>query len=431
MINTAKETIRNAYLDPNTKNKPWIIGFSGGKDSTAMLTLIWEVMLDLKHNDQDLNRKVYVVSNDTMVENPIIVEYLHFVLDEIDRAAASQDLPITVNKTSPNLDESFWVNVIGRGYPVPNNTFRWCTDKLKIKPTSSFLDNAVEAYGEAIILIGSRKEESSQRAKTINKYKKKNSVYSSHATNSRALVFTPISELHVGDIWGILAGPAPWSNKSNIRLREIYGQAESDEYECPTVVTSDSHKSCGQSRFGCWVCTVVKEDKSMRAMIKNSEDYEWMTPLFDFRNELIRDRNDIQNRMSTRRNGQKAHNGMGPYTSKYRSYLLEKLLRIQKVIQQTKPYVDLISSQELVLINSIWVRDSIFEKSTMDIYYSVYKKKMKDPLITHKQLDMMSKTFDYSTLKFLKKAIELEKSSLFSTKTALSEDIYSIIENEQ
>ncbi len=104
------------------------------------------------------------------------------------------------------------------------------------------------------------------------------------------------------EIWYIInAIPSPWKY-DNSKLFQIYSNASADDYECPTVVTDKSHSSCGQSRFGCWTCTVVKEDKSMSALIKNGEN--WMQPLLEFRNSLEEERNISDNRLATRRNGQ-------------------------------------------------------------------------------------------------------------------------------
>ena len=55
--------------------------------------------------------------------------------------------------------------------------------------------------------------------------------------------------------------------------------------ECPMMVEAGL-PSCGKSRFGCWVCTMVEQDKSMAAMIANDSEKEWMTPLLEFRNEI-------------------------------------------------------------------------------------------------------------------------------------------------
>lgn len=144
------------YQETDRYNRSWIIGFSGGKDSTVLLTLVWIALTRLKESGIPLHRRVYVVCNDTMVENPVIEEYVTTVLQTIKKAAKEQQLPITVRTTTPQIEDTFWSCVIGKGYPVPNNAFRFCTEKMKIKPTSTFITNQVAADGEAIILNPSR-----------------------------------------------------------------------------------------------------------------------------------------------------------------------------------------------------------------------------------------------------------------------------------
>ncbi|MGI9526086.1 MAG: DNA phosphorothioation system sulfurtransferase DndC [Weeksellaceae bacterium] len=370
------EIIDEYAYSPN-KERPWIIGFSGGKDSTVLLTLVWIALQRIKQMPTpfQLKRKVYVVCNDTMVENPIIEEYVVGVLSKIEKAAIEEGLPIIVKKTTPKLEENFWINVIGKGYPVPNNSFRWCTDKLKIRPTSEFLLDQVDEMGEAVILLGTRYEESVKRANSIKKHEIKGKRLSKHTNTPNAYVYSPIKQMTLEEIWYIInAIPSPWGFDNSI-LFKIYADASADDYECPTIVSSKEHKSCGQSRFGCWTCTVVKEDKSMRALVNNGQ--EWMTPLLDFRNEMVEGRNVSENRMPTRRNGQRAvtedgHN-QGNYTPLYRKSLLEKLLQIQFDIQKEKPNFSLISNQELIAIQVTWYRDMIFDYSVADVYKNIYK----------------------------------------------------------
>jgi len=363
----------------NDNNRPWIIGFSGGKDSTVLLTLVWRALENIKTRFPDkLTRKVYVVCNDTLVENPIITEYVDDVLDKIKTEAINQDLPIIVKKTIPKIEETFWVNVLGKGYPVPNNSFRWCTDKLKIKPTSSFLTDQVDENGEAIILIGARSAESANRARSIKKHEIKGKRLTKHPNHHNTLVYSPIKELMLEEVWYIInALPSPWGY-DNSRLFKIYADASADDYECPTVVTDKNHTSCGQSRFGCWTCTVVKEDKSMSALIKNGE--KWLAPLLKFRDKLSEERNVSKNRMDTRRNGQAAvtedgHN-QGNYTPAYRAEKLKQLLKLQKEIQKINPYIELITNQELIAIQVYWYRDGIFSFKVSEIYTKVFGKEL-------------------------------------------------------
>ncbi len=373
-IDNIIEELIEQYLEKDRFNRPWIIGFSGGKDSTVLLTLVWLALERLKNLRTELKRNVYVVCNDTMVENPVIEEYVTNVLSAIKRAAKQQQLPISVHTTTPELEDSFWCCVIGKGYPVPNNSFRFCTEKMKIKPTSTFITNQVAEDGEAIVLIGTRRSESQQRAKSVGKHEIKGHRLSKHPLNPNTFTYAPIKELMLEEVWWIINTiPCPWGFDNQI-LYKIYAEASADDYECPTVVTDKNHSSCGQSRFGCWICTVVKEDKSMFSLIKNG--VEWMKPLLEYRNRLIENRNVSEYRCSTRRNGQLAvdefgHN-MGNYTMDYRIQLLKELLQIQKDTQSYRSSIDLITNQELIAIQVLWYRDGNFKITVNDIYNEVY-----------------------------------------------------------
>jgi len=368
------DEILDQYMYADTTDRPWIIGFSGGKDSTVLLTLVWLALRKIKEEKIvpfQLRRPIYVVCNDTMVENPIISSYVDDVLSQIEKKAREEDLPIFVRKTIPKLEDSFWVNVIGKGYPVPNTAFRWCTDKMKIKPTARFITEQVDECGEAIILIGTRKAESATRARSIKKHEIHGQRLTHHTILHNTYVYAPIKELMLEEVWYIInAVPCPWGFDNKI-LFNIYMDASADDYECPTVVTDKSHGSCGQSRFGCWVCTVVKDDKSMRSLIKNGR--EWMQPLYDFRIELDAERNIIENRMPFRRDGRRAVNDMGPYIFSYRAKILRRLLEVQHELQQRDPKIKLISDQELIAIQVNWYRDFNFGYQVSEIYNSIYK----------------------------------------------------------
>ena len=368
------DEIIDQYMYADLSFRPWIVGFSGGKDSTVLLTLVWLALQKIKKNaivPFQLRRPVYVVCNDTMVENPIIATYVDDVFSKIEVKAREDDLPIFVRKTEPKLEDSFWVNVIGKGYPVPNTAFRWCTDKMKIKPTARFITEQVDECGEAIILIGTRKAESMTRARSI----KKHEIYGKRLTNHTILkntyVYAPIKELMLEEVWYIINTiPSPWGFDNSI-LFNIYRDASADDYECPTVVTDKNYGSCGNSRFGCWVCTVVKDDKSMRSLIKNGR--EWMKPLYDFRIEIEQERNIIENRMPYRRDGRRAINDMGPYVFSYRAKMLKRLLEVQYELQKHDSKIKLISDQELIAIQVNWYRDFNFGYQVSEIYNSIYK----------------------------------------------------------
>jgi len=425
------DEIIDQYLYADKTNRPWIIGFSGGKDSTVMLQLVWKAIEQVKELS-GLTREIYVVCNDTMVENPIITEYVQRVLDKIEIAARDQDMPVRVVKTIPRLEDSFWVNLIGKGYPAPNNAFRWCTERLKIKPTSRFLIEQLDEFGEAVILIGTRKSESAQRSKSMKKHEIRGKRLSKHPTQPNTYMYAPIRNLELEEIWyTINTMESPWSS-DNSELFKLYSDASADDYECPTVVTTDKHKSCGQSRFGCWTCTVVKKDKSMTALIENG--LTWLIPLLNLRNQMVDERNIAKNRMPERRNGTKAVNGFGPYTPKYRASLLKRLLEAQKEVQKDKPHVELITNQELVAIQTIWYRDFIFNHKISKIYRQAYKIEldMKDHNEKHeKELKLLKKSCEENPKDFdlIQELLTLQKNkSLLNKKRGLKDDIEKRIE---
>lgn len=373
------EDIKEQYLEEDN-NIPWIIGFSGGKDSTTVLTLVWRALLLVreKRGQKALSRQVFVVNNDTLVENPIITDYIIEVLDCIKKGASEQNLPIRVEITLPKLEDSFWINFLGKGYPVPNNQFRWCTERLKIKPTSQFILDKVDAMGEAIVLIGTRLSESATRAKSIRKHEIKGHRLTKHPLNPNTFTYAPIKELYLEEVWYVLSKePSPWGY-DNDKLLQIYADASADDYECPTMITDKTQPSCGQSRFGCWVCTVVKEDKSMKALVEHGN--AWMAPMLAYRDLMVEGRNVSENRYATRRNGQAAvdtegHN-MGNYTFEYRKDMLKRLLILQRDLQKIKPHMELVSNQELVAIQINWFRDGFFTPKVTDIFNDVYKRTM-------------------------------------------------------
>jgi DNA sulfur modification protein DndC len=65
---------------------------------------------------------------------------------------------------TPEVTDSFWVNMIGRGYPAPHSKFRWCTERMKIKPADKFILSKVAKHGEVVLILGQRRAESATRA---------------------------------------------------------------------------------------------------------------------------------------------------------------------------------------------------------------------------------------------------------------------------
>lgn len=352
--------IQNLYT---SSEAPWIIGFSGGKDSTATVQLIY---IALKNLPQDLLKKdVWVISSDTLVEIPTVVARVKGSLENLDQAAKRDNLPIKAKQISPDVDSTFFVNLIGRGYPSPTRNFRWCTDRLKIQPTSKFIQKNIDMYGEVIVILGARKKESMSRAQAMNNYQIKDSLLKRHSTLKSAFVYTPIEEWDLDDVWTFLHNfDSPWGD-DNKDLVRMYKKAGGDE--CPLVVDS-STPSCGNSRFGCWVCTVVEQDKSIQGFIENGES--WLKPMAEFRNYIkeLREQREEHRIPDSSRTG-----GYGPFKLTTRMEILEKLLIVEKSMQDTHGE-KLVSQEELWAIQKLWKYDGDHEDTVKRTYEQIFGK---------------------------------------------------------
>ncbi|ATH07085.1 hypothetical protein BIY24_03775 [Halobacteriovorax marinus] len=393
-LSELKEEVKNLYLHNNT---PWVIGYSGGKDSTATLQLIYLALKELDYNE--LKKTVYVLSSDTKVETPAIVNHIDITLNLIQESAKKDGLPIQCVKVEPNTGNTFWVNLLGRGYPAPSQQFRWCTDRMKIKPANRFISEQVSRYGEVVMVLGVRSDESASRANTIKKNVDKynpESLLNRHNTLSGAYVYPVIKDFSTDDVWTfLLQNESPWGFDNN-SLLALYRSANAGE--CPLVIDS-STSSCGNSRFGCWTCTVVTEDKALTAMVENGE--EWLEPLLDFRDMLAKtQKNKEKYRSHKRRNGQvnwktvksvKTKDGMqrekestsseisyGPYKFEYLKKFFKELLKTEKEVNDNNPteqYFELISLAEIEEIRKLWKAElQDWNDSVVKIYEEVMNK---------------------------------------------------------
>lgn len=339
---------------------PWIIGFSGGKDSTLVTQFVLEMLLTLPPRQRI--RPVHIVANDTLVEAPLVAQHLDRMLDRIRSASETLRLPVTVVKTMPKKDQTFWVNLIGRGYPSPSRTFRWCTDRMKIQPTSHYIREQVASNGKVVLLLGVRREESATRAVSVNRYSNGERL-NDHNTLSGCLVYRPIVDITTEEVWQILLQRRPPWGGSHRELVTLYRNGQGGE--CPLVLDKDDAPSCGtsSSRFGCWTCTVVAKDRSMEGFI--DAGYAHLEPLMELRDWLAEIRNDPSRRAAHRRTGKVTHlaDGSlvpGPFTLAARQEILEVLLRTQDRVGEP-----LISAEEIRLIQDIWAEDAVQGLSQM------------------------------------------------------------------
>lgn len=299
LVEITKEKIEKVYFQDNI---PWIIGYSGGKDSTCTTQIIIDTLLDLKDKGKELKKHVYVISSDTMVETPMIIDTIGKTIDGINALAANNELPIKASIVRPPYDKGFWANLIGRGYPCPNQTFRWCTDRMKIEPANRFTESILGEYGEAVMILGVREGESNSRDRVLESHTIDGKDFMRHTTQSNSYVFAPIRNFTKDDVWNyLLSNKSPWGGDNN-ELFKLYSDSLAGE-ECPIMMSEEDKKktTCGNSRFGCWVCTVVTEDKSLTGFIKSG--VKWLKPLLEYRNWIYSIRDNEDKRMKRRANG--------------------------------------------------------------------------------------------------------------------------------
>ena len=349
---------------------PWIIGYSGGKDSTLVTHLVFEMLLELPPSQR--TRAVHVIANDTLVENPLVARYQKSSLREIEEAAVAFGLPIVTATTRPPPEQSYWVNLIGRGYPSPNRTFRWCTDRMKIQPTTRYIKTHVDRAGRVILLLGVRRTESVTRRKTVKRYDTNTRLHP-HSDLTGCMVFRPIVELTTDAVWEFLAcTPPPWGG-SYTKLIELYRNASGGE--CPVVMQSSDAPTCGttSSRFGCWTCTVVEKDRSLEGFVETG--FLEFEPLLGFRDWLATIRSDPERRQARRRNGQitTKEDGRlipGPFTLRARQEILARLKELERRTNQV-----LISEKEENLIQEQWAGEIGSYTTTKPVYVQEIKRR--------------------------------------------------------
>ena len=374
-----EDIIKEIMIVYKHDNRPWLIGYSGGKDSTLLVSLVYEAMRRLKTTGSIMHKKIYIITSDTMVENPIVKNYMHASSNSINTASERDGLKIEANIIYPEPEQTFWSRVIGLGYPTPEPPgFRWCTERLKINPMNKFVNERIEENGEIIILLGVRKGESLTRMKTITSREIEGKLLNMHNDIPNAYVYNAITEVPNELVWEFLLKDdckSPWDTDMKYLFNLYQGENLSEEQSVLGEVDREKIPVTGNSRFGCWCCTMVKEDKSLQNFIERGATE--LIPLRNFRNELLKMRDDPQMRDNKRRNGtvyKKADGsfGLGPFTLEARRIILEKLLMLEN-----ETGLELITISELKAIDKMWDEEGDLScRKLVDTYYKVKNVKL-------------------------------------------------------
>ncbi len=381
-------------------NRPWLIGYSGGKDSTLLVSVVYEAVRRLKPEER--TKKIYVVTSDTMVENPIVGRYMHKSSEAINKNSQSENLNIQSCIIYPEVEKTFWSLVIGLGYPTPEPPgFRWCTERLKILPMNKFVLEKIKENGEVVILLGVRKDESLARNRSITSREIMGKILVPHSDIENAYVYNPLTKVKNELVWEYLLkdnAKSPWGTDMKYLFQLYQGEDMGEEQSVIGEVDKDKIPITGNSRFGCWCCTIVKEDKSLQNFINKGSTE--LIPLRNFRNWLVSIRQNPDYRDNKRRNGsvyEKANGdlGLGPFKLSARRIILEKLLKLEE-----ETGFNLITLEELKTIDKMWdYEGDLSRRMLVDTYYKVKGKKL--PWDEYK-----TPLYDEKTIKQLKEASE-------------------------
>lgn len=387
-------------------NRPWLIGYSGGKDSSLLVSLVIEAVSRLPVTER--KKKIFIVTSDTGVENPVVKRYMHTSSEKINEFSKVHNANIQADIIYPEVSQSFWSLVIGLGYPTPEPPgFRWCTERLKILPMNKYTNAIIQKYGEVILLLGVRKAESSTRRRSISSREIEGKILIPHTDIAKAYVYNPLTEIENELVWEYLLkddGISSWGVNFKYLFSLYQGEDLSEEQSVIGQVDKDKIPVTGNSRFGCWCCTIVKTDKSLQRFISNGATN--LIPLRDFRDWLVSIRQDPNFRDNKRRNGkvyQKANGeyGFGPFKMSARQNILRRLLILQR-----DTGFELITNDELKMIDTLWdLEGDLTRRQLVNIYYDVYGKKLpwdeyKEPLYDEDVIEAIKKVADTNEIPF-------------------------------
>jgi len=332
----AAERIAAKYEEPGSE---WVLAFSGGKDSTAVLL---STIAALQTTPQK-NRKITAVFCNTGVENPYVANFVDVAFRRVEQLRKSEGLPIHTAIVEPMLQNTFWVKVIGRGCPPPTNRFRWCTDKLRVNPIRDF----VRAKGllEVLTVTGIREKESQQRSRTTEKYATGDEWVLRYYDTLGRRYFCPILDFTAEEVWELLGHKSLGDPEWLYHLERIYGH------------NFNSDDTVSEFRTGCWTCTVVRRDRAAEQLAKRG--HLVFQHFKEFRDWLSVFRDDRNYRCSKRRNGTP---GPGAITIEGREIILNRLMDLQR-----KLGVELITKIELNEIQRLWALDRACSKYGMTI----------------------------------------------------------------
>jgi len=322
-IKQIRTDIQDSYLADQT---PWVVAYSGGKDSTMTLQLVLETIA------KKPQKEVHILYADTKVEPPPVIDNAIKLLRKINRLAKEKGLPVKTKILYPEPKDNFFVLMLGKGYLPPTRWFRWCTERLKVRPIKRYLKELIKKYRSCIVLLGMRLKESATRNSGLKK--RGYSKWMPFEGVKGATIYAPILELSIEDVWTYLLDNEPPWGMDNQLLRTLY-----------TGGNTSCSLFCGGIRFGCWVCTVVNKDKCTEGLAK-IPGWEWLENFLSYRDLMLEVRGKPKNRVWRQNNGRRY---LGPLNIHARKFLYKELRKVERKIR-----VNILSAEEEKLIYTFW-----------------------------------------------------------------------------
>lgn len=311
------EDIRSKLKDIN------IVSYSGGKDSSVVLQNVIKAIMGT-------DKQLIIVTSDTLMEIPYFQTYLEGVKQRIKNYINTTGINAKMTTVYPELKSSFWVSILGMGYPAAHMGFRWCTGKLKIEPISNYIKQITKVRDHTVF-VGVRSAESALRARI---YKTK---------NYKPYHYAPILDWTAHDVWECLMGEeCPWGDHAD--LINVY------KYSSDECVYGEKEGVCvGNARYGCWACP-LQNSTQLDMIGYHTNDAQRYEALKSFKDLLVATANNKAYRSRIRRN---LTVGCGPFLVPVREMLYKRLLKTE-----VQTGWDLITPDEIGLIKQHWKTDA-------------------------------------------------------------------------
>lgn len=339
----------------------WAIAFSGGKDSTAVVTLVAHL---IETGQIPKPESLTVLYADTRMELAPLQFSAMSVIDEL------RDRDIDARVVLPPLDDRYFVYMLGRGIPPPNNkTFRWCTSQIKIEPMHAALADLRARIGEKLLMLtGVRLGESAARdERIITSCSRDNAECGQgwlqiHTPEAIADTLAPIVHWRVCHVWAWLTTHGPLAGFRTTAVAAAYGGDEAEEIN---------------ARTGCTGCPLASKDTALDAIVKQQE-WAYLAPLKRLR--LLYEELRFNRRYRLRKAGvERLKDGsigknpqrIGPLTMEAREYGLAQILDIQASVNAVavatkRPFADLINPEEEARIRDLIAANTWPKKWTGD-----------------------------------------------------------------